>query len=200
MSVDRDELAEKRRREVLDAAESLLAVHGYETLRLRDVSQAAGVSVGLIQHYFGTRDELLLETMRVASERRVEQWGRLAKGARSPMERLRSLIDGAIGDRHRCVVWVETCAAATRHDALKGDVLKTQQAWLDTLIEVLEDGTEDGSFPDVTSVTDTAELLVRVIDGFMLDAALADSDPPDDAGHRRRVALLRRAATHIVGV
>ena len=100
----------------------------------------------------------------------------------------------------RCVVWVETCAAATRHDALKGDVLKTQQAWLDTLIEVLEDGTEDGSFPDVTSVTDTAELLVRVIDGFMLDAALADSDPPDDAGHRRRVALLRRAATHIVGV
>lgn len=51
----RDALAGQRRGEVLDAAEPLLAAHGYDALRLRDVSRAAGVSIGLIQHYLRGR-------------------------------------------------------------------------------------------------------------------------------------------------
>src|SRR4051794_37582157 len=79
----RDDLIEERRAAIISAAEKLLAVHGFDALRLRDVSKEAGVSIGLIQHYFTTRDELLYETMRVASERRAEQWSRLGSGQES---------------------------------------------------------------------------------------------------------------------
>jgi len=70
------------------AAEQLLAVHGFDAMRLRDVAQQARVSIGLIQHYFNTRDELLFETMRTASRRRAQQWVRLATGAANAGEKI----------------------------------------------------------------------------------------------------------------
>ena len=192
----RDVLAEQRRGEVLEAAETLLAAHGYDALRLRDVSEAAGVSIGLIQHYFGTRDDLLLETMRVASERRARQWSQLAEGASSPGDRLRSLIEGAVGDHHRCVVWIEMCAAATRHPELLPDVRRTQDAWHRAIAEALSDGIQDGSFRSSLSPDDTAELLIRIIDGFILDAAV---DTAGTSAEARRVELLKEVADGILG-
>lgn len=199
MSTDRDGLADRRRTEVLNAAEKLLAVHGYEALRLRDVSQAAGLSIGLIQHYFGTRDELLLETMSVASRRRVDQWSQLTSNHRSSDQRLWALIKGAVGDRHRCVIWIETCAAATRHAAIRPDVLATQHAWLSTLTSAIRDGVEDGTLPAVSSPAKTAELLVRVIDGFILAAAVEDADTVDQSTRAKRTELLEEAVAQIVG-
>lgn len=192
----RDELAEQRRAQVLDAAESLLAVHGYDALRLRDVSRAAGVSIGLIQHYFDTRDGLLLETMRAASERRVRQWTELAGSAASPAGKVRALIDGAIGDQHRSVIWIEMCAAATRHPELLPDVHRTQAAWQRALTQALTDGVRDGSLPHTMSPEVTAELLIRLIDGFLLDTAVGTGAP---AATARRLDLLREAAGRILG-
>lgn len=190
-----DGLAEQRRGEILEAAETLLAAHGYDALRLRDVSKAAGVSIGLIQHYFGTRDELLLETMRVASERRARQWSQAAEGASSADVKLRSLIEGAVGDHHRCVIWIEMCAAATRHPELLPDVRRTQDAWHRAITDVLSDGTRDGSFSTSLSPDDTAELLIRIIDGFILDAAV---DTEGTAAEGRRLRLLKKAADGIL--
>ena len=45
------DLVEERRAAIMAAAEQLLAVHGFDAMRLRDVAQQAGVSIGLIQHY-----------------------------------------------------------------------------------------------------------------------------------------------------
>ena len=71
-------------------------MYGFDALRLRDVSQAAGVSIGLIQHYFTTRDESSPdETMRVASERRAEQWTELASGHTKAQDKVTALLEGA---------------------------------------------------------------------------------------------------------
>ena len=129
----RDDLVEERRAAIMAAAEQLLAVHGFDAMRLRDVAQQAGVSIGLIQHYFNTRDELLFETMRTASRRRAQQWVRLATGAANTGEKITGLLEGAISDPHRCVIWLETCAASTRHPELRSDVQLTQQAWREAI-------------------------------------------------------------------
>ncbi|MFC9488655.1 TetR/AcrR family transcriptional regulator [Streptomyces hydrogenans] len=189
-------LAEQRRGEILNAAEKLLATHGFDALRLRDVSEAAGVSIGLIQHHFATRDDLLLETMRVASERRAQQWRELARSAASPAAQVRALIEGAIGDHHRCVIWIETCAAATRHPELLGDVRSTQEAWHSAITEALTDAVQDGSVPADVSPGATAELLIRLIDGFMLDAAVGTASATDA---EQRLALLKESAARILG-
>ena len=43
---------------VLRVAVQQIAERGYDSVRLRDVATNAGVSIGLLQHYFGSREDL----------------------------------------------------------------------------------------------------------------------------------------------
>ena len=192
----RDELMQERRAAILDAAEGLLAEHGFDALRLRDVSREAGVSIGLIQHYFTTRDELLYETMREASERRVEQWSQLAVDHASPSDKVKALLEGAISNRHRCVVWLETCAAATRHPDLLPHVQSTLTAWRSALSKAIEQGAASGEFEQVIPADEVADVLVSLIDGLMVAAAV---DEADTTSHAYRLRLLREAAERLLG-
>jgi AcrR family transcriptional regulator len=55
--------AERTRTRILDAARRLFAEQGID-VSLRDIAAAAGVSHGLIQQYFGARDELVAEIIK----------------------------------------------------------------------------------------------------------------------------------------
>ena len=193
----RDGLVEERRTAILSTAEALLAVHGFDALRLRDVSKAAGVSIGLIQHYFTTRDELLYETMRVASERRADQWTQLARGKRTARDKVTALLEGSINDRHRCVIWLETCAAATRHPDLLPDVQRTQDSWRRALGEAIEQGIEADEFSATIPAGEAVDLLVSLIDGLMVAAAI---DSANEANQEYRVQILRDAAQRLIHV
>lgn len=50
--------AEATRRKVLGAASVLFAEHGLDGVSVRDVARDAGVSLGLVHHYFGSKDAL----------------------------------------------------------------------------------------------------------------------------------------------
>lgn len=167
-------LVDRRRTEIVDAAEYLIALHGYDALKLRDVAQQAGVSIGTIQHYFVTRNDLLRNTVRVASERRAGQWSQLGGDKSEPREQLMALLEGAVSNRHRCIVWIETCAAATRHPELQEDVEMTQSAWRVRLREVIEAGSSAGDFSPYISTEEAVSLLVNLIDGMMLSVAIQD--------------------------
>ncbi len=52
---------EQRRRDILDAVFTIVDTEGTEQVSIRRVADAAGVSVGRVQHYFRTKDDLLAE-------------------------------------------------------------------------------------------------------------------------------------------
>ena len=53
--VDQDE----RRRRIADAVFTLTAARGFGAVTLRDVAREAGLSMGAVQHWFTTRDDML---------------------------------------------------------------------------------------------------------------------------------------------
>ncbi|WP_049567773.1 TetR/AcrR family transcriptional regulator [Nonomuraea sp. SBT364] len=55
---------EARRRHLAEAVQRLIDAKGMDGVSLREVAAAAGVSMGLVQHYFATKDELLLAALR----------------------------------------------------------------------------------------------------------------------------------------
>ncbi|MQA83543.1 MAG: TetR family transcriptional regulator [Streptosporangiales bacterium] len=61
-----------RRTELADAVMRLAAREGLSLISLRYVAAEAGVSMGLVQHYFGTKDEMFSFAIQVVRER-VEQ-------------------------------------------------------------------------------------------------------------------------------
>ena len=68
---------EVRRREITDAVVRITVKGGLSSATFREVAAEAGVSVRLVQYYFGTKDELLLETQRHVAERSVLRIRRL---------------------------------------------------------------------------------------------------------------------------
>ncbi|MEV6243347.1 TetR/AcrR family transcriptional regulator [Lentzea sp. NPDC051838] len=84
--VDHDE----RRREIGDAVCRVMASRGLDAVSLRHVAAEAGVSMGRVQHYFATKDELLLFAFRQISSRVGDRIG--AVHSPDPRTFLRSLL------------------------------------------------------------------------------------------------------------
>jgi AcrR family transcriptional regulator len=59
----------ERRTRIADALMRVAAEQGLEAVSLRHVAAAAGVSAGMVQHYFRTKDEMMAFAMSVVRER-----------------------------------------------------------------------------------------------------------------------------------
>jgi TetR/AcrR family transcriptional regulator, transcriptional repressor of bet genes len=66
-----------RKRQITDAVVRITVKGGLSSATFREVAAEAGVSVRLVQYYFGTKDQLLLETQRHVAERSVARMQRL---------------------------------------------------------------------------------------------------------------------------
>ncbi|TCK25315.1 TetR/AcrR family transcriptional regulator [Pseudonocardia endophytica] len=84
----------QRRREIADALWRVVADQGVDAVSLRRVAGEAGVSMGLVQHYFHTRDEMLLFAFEIVGERVAEECGRLLSEMDDPgpRDRVRVLL------------------------------------------------------------------------------------------------------------
>lgn len=58
-----------RRREIAEALGRIAAERGARSVTMRDVATEAGCSLGLVQYYFPSKDELLLAALRHLTER-----------------------------------------------------------------------------------------------------------------------------------
>ena len=80
---------EERRRLIADALMRVAAEQGLESVSLRHVAAQAGVSAGMVQHYFRTREEMMSFALSVVRERTQERvTGALAGLGADPPPRL----------------------------------------------------------------------------------------------------------------
>jgi AcrR family transcriptional regulator len=67
---------EERRSQILDAASELFAVRGYDDVSIEDIARQAGVTRGLVHHYFGGRNDVyiaLIKRIGAIRERELRQ-------------------------------------------------------------------------------------------------------------------------------
>jgi AcrR family transcriptional regulator len=85
-----------RRREIADAVCRITVKGGLQAATFREIAAEAGVSVRLVQYYFGTKAELMLATQRhVAQRAAARAFGRLRPGA-TPRSELRTILGSFI--------------------------------------------------------------------------------------------------------
>lgn len=84
---------EVRKRQISDAVVRLTVKGGLGAATFREVAAEAGVSVRLVQYYFGTKDQLLLATQRHVAERSIARIRRLrADAGDTPRDILRTIM------------------------------------------------------------------------------------------------------------
>ena len=89
---------DQRRRQIADALVRIAATRGLHNAGMREVAAEAGVSVRLIQYYFGTKEELLRFTMEYLARQLAERAKarfRPAAGATGPASP-RAIIDAIL--------------------------------------------------------------------------------------------------------
>ena len=82
---------DKRRAQLLELGIDLFSQHAYDDISIDGVAEAAGVSKGLLYHYFGSKREFYVETVRAASRRL--QLLTMPDPALPPAARLRAAVD-----------------------------------------------------------------------------------------------------------
>lgn len=152
----------------------LVAEHGIDAVRLADVAAASDVSVGMIQHYFGSRDALLDRAFHDYCMTVVSRIRSAADSAADPWAQVVALCRTAVAStrmRQRAVTWVDFVGQATRNPSRRRVVQQVYEAWTEAFRTVVVAGTQQGVFHLTESPDVVAEQLVAVVDG--LDVAVA---------------------------
>jgi AcrR family transcriptional regulator len=63
----------QRREQILDAANTLFAERAYDQVSIEDIARAAGVTRGLVHHYFGGRNDVFIGLLERLGAQREEQ-------------------------------------------------------------------------------------------------------------------------------
>lgn len=181
-----------QRERILSAAERLLVTHGVERSRLRDVSEAAGVSIGTVQHYFDTRDRLIAELFDWSAERRLNAWLEAGPTGKDPWSRLTSLLHASLPEPllWRSRIWIEFCAMA-RDDELRGKLDRFYDAWRPPFRQVIEDGIAAGVFHPIWPISDIVDLFIIFGDGASVGISLGAPGVTAEQLHRLLVETAR---------
>ncbi|RED49847.1 choline-binding transcriptional repressor BetI [Aestuariispira insulae] len=88
-----------RRRQLIEATIESINEMGFGDTTVKQISARAGVSTGIIHHYFGGKEDLLEATMRkLLTDLREENVNRLSQ-CTDPKERVEAVIDANFSDR-----------------------------------------------------------------------------------------------------
>jgi AcrR family transcriptional regulator len=169
-----------RRRLILDAALQIVVERGADAVRMADVAEAAGVSLGSIQHHFRHRDGLLAEVFRYESERISATWRGVVGSEAPPLDRLVEYVwlctppgsASAATSFDGWGFWLDFWATARREPQTRAEVAPIYRAFALPFQTALADGISAGQFRLRGTVREVADRMIAMIDGTALRTLL----------------------------
>jgi betaine-aldehyde dehydrogenase len=181
-AVPRDELEDTRRAQLIEVTIDSLAEVGFVGTTLAEIAGRAGVSPGLVAHYFGEKDGLLDAAFRtLARVVAVKMRERLAL-ARTPRARVQAVIDANLGpenfDRRTGTAWLAFWGQVLHFEGLKRVQTAYQRRMLSNLRSDLR-----RMIPGEAAHS-LAAMIAAMIDGVWLRAALSEWQEADSESAR----------------
>ncbi|RLP87012.1 TetR/AcrR family transcriptional regulator [Micromonospora sp. CV4] len=159
----------EKRNAVLDAVAGVLATRGYENTRFADVSAAGGVAISTLQTYFGSREDMIIETMQVFTDREVAALQAMSAAEPDPWRRLVLLVDRSLHNSESTrQILVEFWRSAMRDDELRDHSTDVWTRYRAPFLAAVREGVERGAFTlthDAEAVTD---VLLTALAGLIV--------------------------------
>jgi betaine-aldehyde dehydrogenase len=178
----RDDLEESRRAQLIAVTIDSLAERGYVSSTLAQIAGRAGVSAGLVAHYFGDKDGLLEAAFRALSRRVGEQVRMRLAGARTPRGRIQAVIDANLApaefDQRTGTAWLAFWGQVVHVPRLKRVQRVYQRRTLSNLQHALK------RLLPADEARSLAYMIAAMIDGVWLRAALSEWTEADSESAR----------------
>jgi TetR/AcrR family transcriptional repressor of bet genes len=180
----REEAKERRRLELIDATMRSIAKRGFSETTLADVADLAGLSRGIVNFYFKSKDVLFAETLRFLAEEYRQAWRRaLSKAGSDPAQRLRAMLmvnfEPRIFSRKKIAVWYAFWGEAKSRPAYLAVCEEKDREYREALDACVALLIENGRYAlDPLAVSRSFD---AVTDGFWLDRLTDPHCPPVEA-------------------
>jgi AcrR family transcriptional regulator len=156
------------REEVFAAAMAAIAEHGLAGLTMAGLGRQLGMSGGHLLYYFGSKDAMLLETLRWSEgqlgERRRAVLARPVPAAERLAGYVALYLPTGTGDP-RWTLWIEVWGRSLSVEAMRGGQVELEAVWRADLIGLLREGIAGGEFRAV-DVDRFAVRFSALLDGF----------------------------------
>ncbi|EWY42660.1 transcriptional regulator [Skermanella stibiiresistens SB22] len=168
-----------RRQQLIEATITSISRYGFADATISRISKEAGVSTGIIHHYFGSKDDLLEATMRTLLQQLRRDVVERLSAASTPEQRLAAIIDGNFADaqfdRPVIVAWLAFWAQVPHVPELarlqRVNARRLRSNLLYDLRRLLPNGRAE----------EAATGLAALIDGLWLRASLDGAENPATA-------------------
>lgn len=167
---------ERRRQQLIDATIKGIAKKGLGSLTLADVANEAGLSQGIVNLHFNSKDNLLNETLRFLAEDYDAQFMKtLEKSSHSAAETLLALMEmdlkPAVCDRRKLAVWFAFWGEIKTVPTYQKICAAYNAKYIDIMRELCEQIVTEGNYSSVDPQTIT-NALSSLTDGLWLSCLI----------------------------
>ncbi len=163
----------ERQQQLIDATIRSVARHGLSDTTTATVAREAGLSVGIINLHFQSKDRLLVETLRYLSEQYREAWEKaMAKAGDSPAEKLAAMVavdfKPPLCNRDQLAVWFAFWGESKSRPTYRQLCAARDRAYREEMAQVCEELVEEGGYGEIDPAS-AAAALSAMTSGLWLD-------------------------------
>jgi|GEM_PF-6089870 len=180
-----------RRRQVMDAVIQILSTSGWRDLTIREVSDVAGISSGVITHYFSNKRNLTLDTINDATLQFVKALSKFEHRRGHAADRLVALVDFVSQPAPPGVpewrFWLSLFGRMPFDRVLQTEVQRVHRLYGEIIVRLIDAGIEERVFRPSKPAEDIAMNFISTSFGLNM---LMVADPQEMPAERCRRALL----------
>jgi AcrR family transcriptional regulator len=182
---------EARREELLEAVWRVIARDGIEGATIRTIAKETGWSTGVLAHYFGDKDDIIVSALRLAYERIAARWDAKLEGLTGTDALYELVIDNLPLDDERELetkLFMNYWGRVIRGKDGTPAPLRRGPLLIDLLAQLVAEAQGAGEIRTDEAPEDIAERLLGLIDGFSLHALL----DPERLSDARQISLIQK--------
>ena len=184
---------ETRRLQLIEATIDSLAKRGYAETTMADVADGAGLSRGIVNFHFESKEKLLVATLQHMSEEYAAHWrGALERAGPDPAKRMAAVVaadfDRAVCTRRKLAAWCAFWGEAKSRPTYQALCGSRDDAYQNTMIELCRSLARDGGYGfDPVKV---ALGLSAMLEGLWLRLMMGGDDISREKAHEAAVEHL----------
>ncbi|GAA3770174.1 hypothetical protein GCM10022225_66320 [Plantactinospora mayteni] len=178
-----DEHLAARRRQILDAARRCFLRNGFHATSMQDVISEAGLSVGAVYRYFGSKHELVTSIAESVLDGADELFATLA-AAEPPLplvealDRALQFVESQTGPDGVFPLAIQVWAESLRDPALAEFITRLYGRFRSRFVELARRAQQAGELPADADAEAVGAVLFGLIPGFALQRVLAAGPDP----------------------
>lgn len=164
---------EERRKQLIDATINCVSKHGISGTTLTVVTKEAGLSLGLVNFHFKSKEALLTATLNALAQEHRALWVNALTDCDLPAaERLRAIVDAQfhprICSRKKLAVWFAFFGEATHRESYRKSSSHIDLERQETSADLCRQIIAEGDYTN-TKAEDVSLSLEGLFDGFWLN-------------------------------